>query len=108
VDHAVSLDWSAVRHYLREHPDLGDVVPALCEHVRAEFGSEAELALEIYRDPEIRDEYLTLYVRLAGYPPDMLERLDRAGLAFQARLTRARGYLLLTTDFRPPRNRRAV
>jgi hypothetical protein len=108
VDQVVSLDWKAVRRYLRGRRDLGEVVPALCEHVRAEFGPEAELALEVYSDPEVRDEYLTLYVRLASYPPDMLERLERAGQPFEARLTRATGYVLVTTDFRTPSNTRAV
>jgi hypothetical protein len=96
-------DRKAVRAYLRRHGDLAAHLPAVIEAARKEFGSEAELALELYRDPEIRDHYLTLYVRLHSYDGETMARIDRVSTLFERRLAQTSGYLLLTTDFRPPR-----
>lgn len=52
-----------VGRYLGEHTELRSVVPPICQRVRDEFGPDAELSLELYRDPEIDDRYLTLEVR---------------------------------------------
>jgi len=97
-----------VRAYLRRHSDLAALLRAICDAARKEFGSEAELALELYRDPEIRDSYLTLYVRLDSYDRETMARIDRVGAAFERRLAQTSGYLLLTTDFRMPRGADAV
>jgi len=104
----ISRDWAGVRAYLEQYADLAPLLPAVGEQVRKEFGPDAELALELYRDPEIKDEYLTLYVCLARYETDTLERLDRVGRRFADKLEQVSGYLLLTTDFRAPRGTNAV
>src|SRR5438105_2273501 len=52
-----------VAEYLEGHQDLLDLVLSACQHAHSEFGGQAELSLELYRDPEIADQYLTLYVR---------------------------------------------
>ena len=96
----VSQDWDAVRGYLEQNSDLAPLLPGICAAVRKEFGPEAEVALELYRDPEIKDETLTLYLRLDAYEADILERLDRASEPFMDKLAQASGYLLPTTDFR--------
>ncbi len=57
----ISRDWDAIRGYLEQYPDLAPLLLPISEAVRKEFGPEAELELEIYRDPEIKDEYLTLF-----------------------------------------------
>ena len=49
--------------YLDEHGDLSQLLPEICGQIRKQFGPEAELSLELYRDPEINDRYLTLYLR---------------------------------------------
>jgi hypothetical protein len=97
-----------VSSYLSSHPDLGDPVLAVCAEVRKEFGPEAELALQVYRDPEIHDCYLSLYVRLTSYDDSIIPRLDRVSQPFDEELSRASGYLLVTTDFRPPRAKHGV
>jgi hypothetical protein len=60
--------------------------------------------LELYRDPEIDDEYLTLYVRQRRYDADkLLEEIEDLRAGSQAALRETSGWLLVTTDFRPPR-----
>ena len=92
----------AVRSYLASHRDLAKILPLVCERARREFGQEVELTLKVYRDPEINDRYLTLYVRLAAYDDTTISRMDGVTQDFDEELCSVSGYLLLTTDFRPP------
>jgi hypothetical protein len=107
-DTVIVPNRKAVRAYLKRHGDLAVRLPAVCEAARKEFGSEAELALELYRDPEIRDHYLTLYVRLDSYDGETMARIERVSAPFERRLAQSSGYLLVTTDFRPTRGANGV
>jgi hypothetical protein len=97
-----------VGEYLRQHPDLAELVPALCAEARREFDAATELSLEVYRDPEVNDRYLTLYVRQRNSGADLLPRIHRVGEAHAKDLAGVSGNLLVTTDFRPPRNRDGI
>lgn len=97
-----------VERYLAEHAALQSLLPRICEHLRAEFGRDAELSLELYRDPEIDDQYLSLEVRQDHYGADIIERLDRLSEQFADELERCTGDILITTDFRAPRSQHAV
>lgn len=103
----VSRQWTAVQGYLERHPDLAAVLPAVCEQARQEFEPSDELAMELYRDPEIKDEYLTLYIRQSRYDADIMARIERVSDAFSEQIDHASGYLLLTSDFSPPRGSNA-
>lgn len=91
-----------VEHYLAEHSSLGILLPAICSKVRAGFESPSELWMKVYHDPEIKDCYLSIYVRQASYDSDILERLDCIMAEFESQLEAASGFLLLTTDFKRP------
>jgi hypothetical protein len=97
-----------VRAYLGSHPDLAKLAPAICAEARKEFGREAELTLTLYRDPEIKNRHLTLTVRLPSYDHSILERMDRVTQPFDDNLSRASGFLLVTTDLCSPRVAHAV
>lgn len=56
-----------------------------------------------YRDPEIKDEHLTLYIRQPRYGADIMAGIEHLSDAFSDQLEHASGYLLLTTDFSSPR-----
>jgi hypothetical protein len=90
-----------VRKYLDSHADLGKILPSVCAQARREFGRRAELTLQVYRDPEIKDLHLSLMVRLPSYGEDIMMRLDRVTQPFEERLCSVSGYLLVITDFRP-------
>ncbi len=51
---------------------LREVVQVVCRTAAECFGEQVQLSLEVYRDPEIRDEYLTLYVRQENYDDEQL------------------------------------
>jgi hypothetical protein len=97
-----------VEAYLAEHPQLAQLLPDICAEVRQALGSEVELSLELYRDPEIEDRYLTLYVRKEKYEPEILDRLQAVSESFNHRLEAVPGYFLLATDFSRPRGNHAV
>ena len=94
--------------YLRSHRRLATLVPQVCSQARKEFGPDAELILKLYRDPEIKDRHLSLYVRLRAYDDTVLQRMDRVSAHFADELCSASGFLVITTDLRPARVRNGV
>ena len=93
---------AGVRDYLLSNSDIIDLLPPACRMAREQFGVGAELSLELYRDPEIEDEYLTLYVRQRRYDENMLGKIEELCKAYETVLSSRTGWFILTTDFRPP------
>lgn len=91
-----------VREYLLRYPDLANVLPFVCKIARERVGIHPKLYLEVYHDPEIEDEYLTLYVRQQHYDEEILDTIEDIRTQYEAYLARKSGWLLVTTDFRPP------
>ena len=96
-------ETSEVSEYLHAHPDLSCLIPPICCKLIKTFHEDARLFLEIYRDPEIHDEYLTLYVRKNVYEDRILDCIDEAMAEFEPALGSASGWLLVTTDFLLPK-----
>ena len=46
---------------------LAAVLPEICRRVRAGLGQNVELSLELCKDPEVDDRYLTIYFRQKNY-----------------------------------------
>lgn len=100
-------DWiripkpAGVRDYLIRYPDLTSILPFVCKIAREQVGIYSELSLELYRDPEIEDEYLTLYVRERQYDEDILDKIEDVRKRYEEMLMGRSGWLIVTTDFRP-------
>ncbi len=92
-----------VRDYLQNYPDIIDLIPSLCKKARKEFVLPAQLALELYRDPEIEYEYLTLYVRQQNYEAEILDKIDAISGEFDRALAGKAGWLIMATDLGSPR-----
>ncbi|MBN1234657.1 MAG: hypothetical protein JW999_01250 [Methanotrichaceae archaeon] len=101
--HVMIPETSEVRGYLFAHPDLSCLIPPICCKLIKTFPEDAKLFLEIYRDPEIHDEYLTLYIRKNVYEEQILDCIDEAMAEFEPVLGSASGWLLVTTDFLLPK-----
>jgi hypothetical protein len=109
AEHEVLLpNRDQVQAYLAQHSDLASLLDDMCKRIRCTFGPTVELCLEIYKDPEIDDRYLTLYVRQNSYPSDFVDRIDAMCAEFHAALDAVSGYFLVTTDFRRPRGSHVV
>ena len=98
-----------VEDYFAVHPQLALMLPSIGADVRRTLGPDVELSLELYKDPEIDDRYLTMYVRKETYESDMLDQLEAIRDRFNGvKWREIPGYFLLTTDFSPLRGRHAV
>lgn len=93
----------SVRKYLHRYDDMLDLVLGVCHLTRGCFPPSTELSLEVYHDPEIEDEYLTLYVRQKDYERDILEKIKAILSGYGERLADKSGWFLVTTDFQPPK-----
>lgn len=89
--------------YLRQYPELSELVSQTLKASRQVFGKLVQLSLEIYRDIETKEEYLTLYVRQNRYDPDIMKQIKKIRRDSRSLIKTAKGRFLLTTDFRPPR-----
>ena len=90
-----------IREYLSQFTGLLDVIPKAVNAAKKHF-PEAQLVIDVYRDPEIADCYLVLYIRLKHYDDSVMERLEKAEAEFLTHLVSKRGWIQLTTDFREP------
>ena len=91
-----------VVEYLLSHPGLYDIVLDTCYSTNEVFGHNSQISLELYHDPEIEDEYLTIFIRQENYEPDIIEKIDAISRGFENELIGESGYLLVNTDFQPP------
>ncbi|MDD1686528.1 hypothetical protein [Methanoregula sp.] len=88
--------------YLQKHRGIYDLTLYACTLTEEEFGSRAQISLELYKDPEIDDQYLTIYVRQNEYEPDIIKKIDAICKEYASAMTGEEGYILVTTDFHPP------
>lgn len=93
-----------VAGYLVAHPDLTELVGEMAAALVEEFrGERSELELTLYQDPEIEDQYLVYYVRVAEYDDSLMPRLRAATAPFLERRGQTDGWVLATTEYEPLR-----
>lgn len=92
-----------VTEYLRRYDDMLELVLEVCQLTRGCFSPATQLSLEVYHDPEIEDEYLTLYVRQEDYEKDILKKIKTILEGYGEVLADKSGWFLVTTDFQPPK-----
>jgi hypothetical protein len=107
--HAISLpSRNELAGYLKSHPELANRLGDICSKVRAWFGSNVELTLELYVDPEVGDRYVALYVRQEMYTTNLMDRIVQVSAELHPILESVTGYLLVTTDFARPRGANGI
>jgi hypothetical protein len=73
----------------------------LCAEARKEFGHQAELTLEVRRDPEFDDPHLTLVISLPAYDNTLRPRIEKLReIIFERVPENSDGTLLVMSDFR--------
>jgi hypothetical protein len=87
-----------VADYLLQFSELLDVIPKAVNAARRYF-PEADLAMDVYQDPEIDDRYLVLRIRPECYDDSVIERLERAESEFIDELAGKKGWIQLTVEF---------
>ena len=93
-----------VPDYLAAHPDVLFVLNAALRSIerRTEFAG-MECSLELYRDPELPDRYLVLYIRASHYPDSIMDSIEAIRADLEPLLADCSGRLIITTDFQPPK-----
>ncbi|MEK7396089.1 MAG: hypothetical protein AAB116_04035 [Candidatus Poribacteria bacterium] len=92
-----------ISNYLHQYPDIIDLVKFACDETRERFMQPTQLSLELYRDPEIDDNYLTLYVRQEKYDDNVMDIIEEIWPTYSDELASKAGDFLVTTDFNYPR-----
>jgi len=89
-------------NYILQHQDIYYIILYACISTEECFGERAQISLELYRDPEIKDEYLTIYVRQNAYESNLIDTIDKLSKKFEEVLGEEENWFLITTDFNPP------
>jgi len=93
-------DRPTVGVYLMEHPDITELILPVCEITRKHVGTEAQLVLGVYSDPDGGDGHLSLYIRLEHYSENIFEMISHIEAEYIDRLAGKSGWIIVTTDFR--------
>jgi hypothetical protein len=102
--HNVHIERPAeVRDYLTRHPDITNLLTRFTAMAQDAFGTRTRMALAVYRDREVDDEYLTIYIDRAGAGKDVLARIERIYTSLSEDLAHRSGWILVTPDFREHR-----
>jgi hypothetical protein len=94
---------SALQRYLSRYPDIVDMIIPICKQVKGKFKYPSQISLELYRDPEIVDEYITIYVRQRNYDESVMNRIEEIEAKYEKELIDKKGWIIITTDFQQPR-----
>ena len=94
---------SALQKYLSRYPDIVDMIIPICKQVKGKFKYSSQISLELYRDPEIVDEYITIYVRQRNYDESVMNRIEEIEAKYEKELIDKKGWIIITTDFQQPR-----
>lgn len=94
-------DVDAVVDYSVRNPGFYDVLLYASILTKEKFGEGSQISVELYRDPEFDDEYVSIYVRQDSYDDDILDQIEEVCDEYEEALTNTSGWLLVTTDFKP-------
>ena len=89
-----------INDYLSRFPDMIDITRSICERVLEYFNKDTQFTLELYSDPEIEDEYLTLYIRQAQYDEEIMFQIEKINMEYDKDLSEKSGWILITSDFK--------
>lgn len=88
-----------VQQYFEKYPDFIELTKKLAILASRRLPN-AVLYLEIYKDPEIDDEYPVIYARFKSYDEKVIGRIRKVRKEFYSYLIDEKEWPLLTTDFR--------
>lgn len=103
-NNVIIKNYGDVSGYLSLYPKLISILSPVCETAKQVLDPSTELSLEIYFDPEIKEQYLTLYARQSSYEKNLLDKINSLNEQYEKELSDVEGYLLITTDYQPPYN----
>lgn len=88
-----------IRKYLLKFPDIINVLQLTVNMLIKQFPN-AQLIIDMYRDPEINDNYLVIYIRMKRYNKHFTKQLESVEAKLLDLLSNRTGWLQITTDFK--------
>jgi hypothetical protein len=76
-------DMDDVQNYLIHFPDIIDLIIPICMLVKEKFWHPTQISLEVYHDPEIIDEYISIEIRQNNYDRSVMKRIEEIGIDFR-------------------------
>jgi len=96
-------DFVEVRQYIQDYPDILGLLTPIFSRLNQAFPEPHAVSIELYVDPEQEDRYLRMLVRMNEYKEGVMDRISSAVTDFEEIVAGLDGYLLVTTDFEPPK-----
>ncbi|WP_373839343.1 hypothetical protein [Methanospirillum sp.] len=96
-------DPESVVAYLQKHYDLIDTLWKVAKFTSDTYQSPNEISIEIRYGDDSSDIILAVFVRMIEYPENIFDELDIVCEKFESDLITSEGFILLTTDFQPPK-----
>ncbi len=98
----------SIRTIISQYIEYLDIFNKLFSDLEAYFLSEAndfntQILLEIFTDPEINDEYFTLYIRQFIYKDDIMTSIRDFSRKANEYIPELPIRILINTDFQPPK-----
>jgi hypothetical protein len=92
------VDPEDIFDYLNNFPDLVEPLKKICKKARSLLGPDTRLALARYRDPEINDNYLSLYYRNEKREEGISSIIPKVKRFASEQRRESDGYLLILKD----------
>jgi len=93
-----------IRRYLMVYTDMIHIILPICGIINEKLNAPAQVSLEVYKDTEIKDEHLVIYMRQAVYDDEIMNIIDEISEECDGLLHNKSGWLIITTDFKPPQS----
>lgn len=93
-----------IRRYLMIYTDMIHIILPICAIINEKLNVPAQVSLEVYKDPEIKDEHLVIYIRQAVYDDEIMNIIDEISEECDGLLHNKSGWLIITTDFKLPQS----
>jgi len=98
-----------IDRHLSAYPGLEVQLNQILKEATERFPAQTtELSLELYRDPELNEKYLTLYVRAPEYSDQTMGEIETFSDQINSRFPRLNARFLITTDFQPARTKNGL
>jgi len=107
ANHIEVKNKRSIRRYISCFKDLVELIPVAVSIAIKHF-PEARIVLDLYADPEIKDSYIVLCIRLSRYDDSFIEQLTAAETELLPLLVNKKGWIQLSTDFEGVENNKYV
>jgi len=90
-----------VRKYLLLFPQISELIFRACHRLIQQFQNEAQIVVDFYKDPEIKDEYIIIFVKSDCWDNAKIDVLEEISREFIEALTDVQGWFIIMPYYKP-------